>query len=429
MASLLDSDPDENPPLPTSAPIVPPRPSHTPSPSHSPDPRLSTPSIERQQTSDIPVETQSTLGSRWQHNLGGVGQRAGSYFSYPVKHTLGSAWKRISSQDAISTLGNNSRSENAGNGISRSSSPNKVSFSSLVGLNGSPGAFTPPQRAMTPPFQPPPLTPLSLTGYKDGMRPNARLLLRTVAEEIRLLMPPRLQLVNEWRLAFSLEQDGSSLSTLYTQCNDASTYGSSTTASSGRNQGGCVLVVKDSLGGVFGAYLTDPPKPSGGHYYGHGECFLWRAATLSSIPTLGDLPPPPSEDTTNATRSTTTVASKKARGLASSTISNGLLNADHIPGSGATTPRSGTSTPERIRFKAFPYSGENDYLIFCEHGFLSVGGGDGHYGLWLDSSLERGVSQSCPTFGNEPLSDESEQGTGAGKGSFEVMGVECWWVG
>lgn len=37
--------------------------------------------------------------------------------------------------------------------------------------------------------------------------------------------------------------------------------------------------------------------------------------------------------------------------------------------------RSGTSTPERIRFKAFPYSGINDYMIFCEAGYLSVGGG------------------------------------------------------
>ncbi|KAB8343157.1 hypothetical protein FH972_022747 [Carpinus fangiana] len=78
--------------------------------------------------------------------------------------------------------------------------------------------------------------------------------------------------------------------------------------------------------------------------------------------------------------------------------------------------RSGFSTPDRIRFKAFPYSGENDYLIFCEQGFLSVGGGDGHYGLWLDGSLERGVSEPCPTFGNEQLSDDG--------GKFEVMGVE-----
>jgi len=37
--------------------------------------------------------------------------------------------------------------------------------------------------------------------------------------------------------------------------------------------------------------------------------------------------------------------------------------------------RSGTTTPEGIRFKAFPYSGVNDYMIFCEQGYLSVGGG------------------------------------------------------
>ena len=85
------------------------------------------------------------------------------------------------------------------------------------------------------------------------------------------------------------------------------------------------------------------------------------------------------------------------------------------------TPTTGTSTPERIRFKAFPYSGVNDYMIFCEHGFLSVGGGDGHYGLWLDDTLERGISSTCPTFGNEPLSDEGEK--------FDILGVEIWSIG
>jgi hypothetical protein len=36
---------------------------------------------------------------------------------------------------------------------------------------------------------------------------------------------------------------------------------------------------------------------------------------------------------------------------------------------------NGTSTPDRIRFKAFPYSGVNDYMIFCQPGYLSIGGG------------------------------------------------------
>ena len=82
---------------------------------------------------------------------------------------------------------------------------------------------------------------------------------------------------------------------------------------------------------------------------------------------------------------------------------------------------SGTSTPDLIRFKAFPYSGVNDYLIFCEQAYLSVGGGDGKYGLWLDGVLEKGISSHCMTFGNEPLSEEGEK--------FEVVGVEMWCVG
>ena len=59
--------------------------------------------------------------------------------------------------------------------------------------------------------------------------------------------------------------------------------------------------------------------------------------------------------------------------------------------------------------------------MFCEQTYISVGGGDGRYGLWLDSSLERGVSAQCMTFGNEALSEEGEK--------FEVMGVEVWSVG
>ena len=110
---------------------------------------------------------------------------------------------------------------------------------------------------------------------------------------------------------------------------------------------------------VFGAYLSEAPYVSP-HFFGNGECFLWRATMLPSLPDLIDLPLPPSADTTYAQRMTTVAAPKP------STLSP--------PPSGGAS-RSGTSTPERIRFKAFPYSGVNDYMIFCEQGFLSVGGG------------------------------------------------------
>lgn len=254
--------------------------------------------------------------------------------------------------------------------------------------------YTPPRRHASP-FQPPPLTPLTLNGYKSSTPQSAKLLTRALAEEIRLLVPPRLQLVDEWNLAYSLEQNGVSLATLYDKSDDYR-----------GKRGGFVLVIRDGNGGVFGAYLSDAPHPAS-HFYGTGECFLWRAHTLPSIPTLSSLPLPPSADTTNAQRMTTLAHTK-----------NSNSSSPPISEQGS---RSGTTTPEGIRFKAFPYSGVNDYMIFCEQGYLSVGGGDGHYGLWLDDNLDKGVSNSCPTFGNEPLSDEGIK--------FEVLGVELWYIG
>lgn len=88
---------------------------------------------------------------------------------------------------------------------------------------------------------------------------------------------------------------------------------------------------------------------------------------------------------------------------------------------GNGTGGTGTSTPERIRFKAFPYTGENDFTILCRESFLSVGGGDGKYGLWLNDSLAKGVSSPCQTFGNEGLSDEGEK--------FDILGAEVWYLG
>ncbi|KKY16368.1 putative oxidation resistance protein 1 [Diplodia seriata] len=297
---------------------------------------------------------------------------ASSFFSYPVSRTVSGLLRRISTEP---------------------SSSNELP-ASMGGLkpntSGVPGVYTPPRRHASP-FQPPPLSPLNLEGWKPGTADRSKLLSRQLAEEIRLLIPPRLQLVEDWKLAYSLEQDGVSLATLYKNCEELR-----------GKRGGYVLVVRDGGGGVFGAYLTDAPHPNP-HFFGTGECFLWRAHVLPGLPSLANLPPPPSADTTNAQRMTTIAQPK-----------------NHLSPPHSNAP-SGASTPERIRFKAFPYSGVNDYMLFCEQGFLSVGGGDGHYGLWLDDNLENGISSSCPTFGNEPLSDEGEK--------FDVLGVELWFIG
>merc|ERR1712000_112237 len=245
------------------------------------------------------------------------------------------------------------------------------------GING---VFNPVARTASP-FRPPPLDPLVLHGYKDSTPDTAKLLSHAVAEEVRAMVPERLRILDDWRLVYSLEQDGASLSTLYQMCRQYA----------GRRVG-FVLVVKDQEGATFGAYLSEYPRPAPS-YFGNGECFLWRASTLNA------LPPPPSADTTNITRNTTLAP----------------------PSSPPSRPTASPTPSETIRFKAFPYSGLNDFYINCETGFLSVGSGGGHYGLWLNDSFEFGHSSRCETFGNEPLSDEGDK--------FGVLGVELWAVG
>ncbi|KAM0715871.1 hypothetical protein Q7P37_008385 [Cladosporium fusiforme] len=236
-----------------------------------------------------------------------------SYFTEPVSYTFAGVARRISADDA----------------------PTPLARALSANYNGSmDSVFNPPIRRHSP-FQPPPLTPLSLSGYKDSTPAKARLLSKAVAEEIRLLLPPRLQLADNWQLAYSLEQDGSTLSTLYSH---AARYRG--------KRAGFVLVIRDSTNGIFGAYLSDPPRPHAS-YYGSGECFLWRALRLPALPDLSSLPPPPSADTTNLQRMTTVGVAKKLHSSNgngnnhnhnSSSTSLSSLNVPSANGNGRTTP-------------------------------------------------------------------------------------------
>lgn len=302
--------------------------------------------------------------------------QAASYFSYPVSHVVSGLYRRLADPNI------------ANNNAPSTTMPWSTSSSSSE-------VFVP--RRTASPFQPPPLTPLTLDVPKATDLLQQQLLTRALAEEIRLLVPPRLQLVETWRLAYSLDRDGASLSTLYDNCEQFSHRSP---------RAGYVLVVRDSspTGAVFGAYMTDVPHPNS-QFFGTGECFLWRASVLPPPATIGmgfsgdgpqseedldraGLPPPPSADTTNAGRWSTFRSDSSSKSRTESPAHNLNMNiktnlaaasggalAPPSPSSINTPSRSGASTPERIRFKAFPYSGVNDYMMFCETGFLSLGGG------------------------------------------------------
>ena len=411
----------------------------------------SPPSSEKNEKSSLPAALAANP-----HN-----PSSAAYLAYPVKHVVSSLYRRMT--------------EPPDQPVSKLLDAPSVTHPS--------GLYTPPERNASP-FQPPPLTPLRML---HGQTPEDELLLSSsLAEEIRLLVPPRLQLVDTWRLAYSLEHDGSSLATLYEHCANISIRTQSA---------GYVVVIQDgsTSGSLFGAYLSDPPQPTA-HYYGTGECFLWRASILPSLSKisltttrngtsavrppppsedlleLAGLPPPPSADTTHAQRTTTVRAERRLSSPRSSRSNSkptspispisprghlakdlplpSLLEPDfssfNVPSQPRSAHRSGHRTSnlsppppaagptDLIRFKAFPYSGVNDFMIFCQPSFFSVGGGDGHYGLWLDDQLDEGQSERCDTFGNEGLSEEGNlegNSKGKGRGRFEVLGVEIWYVG
>ncbi|XP_037027042.1 oxidation resistance protein 1 isoform X13 [Bradysia coprophila] len=68
-------------------------------------------------------------------------------------------------------------------------------------------------------------------------------------------------------------------------------------------------------------------------------------------------------------------------------------------------------------FKVFHWTGENLYFIKGNPESLSIGAGDGKFGLWLDGDLNQGRSQKCSTYANEALAPEED---------FVIKTLECW---
>jgi len=86
---------------------------------------------------------------------------------------------------------------------------------------------------------------------------------------------------------------------------------------------------------------------------------------------------------------------------------------DHFYGTGESFLF--TTQPQ---FQVFKWSGENPHFARGTVDSLSIGAGEGKFGLWLDSEICYGRSQSCSTFRNIPLTP--------GNGDFVVKTLECW---
>ncbi|XP_040055520.1 oxidation resistance protein 1 isoform X3 [Gasterosteus aculeatus] len=69
------------------------------------------------------------------------------------------------------------------------------------------------------------------------------------------------------------------------------------------------------------------------------------------------------------------------------------------------------------RFKCFKWTGDNSFFIKGDLDSFAIGGGSGHFGLWVDENLYLGRSNPCYTFNNCCLSETND---------FRVMELEVW---
>jgi len=219
---------------------------------------------------------------------------------------------------------------------------------------------------------------LDLKGRKASTEP---VLSQNLAILLRPHLPALSRLPRSWTLVYSLDQHGISLNTLYTRCEEASSPSRAVpvhpTKADGVGLGtrGVLLIIKDDATGaagdekdegVFGAWIAD------GEGFGMGK--------------------------------------KGGKG--------------YFGGGESFLWKYAQGT-----LKVYKTTGRNNYVALCEPGYISFGGGDGHYGLYLDDTLYDGSSAPCPTFDNEPLCSPGPKKAGTDTVEFECVGLEVWGMG
>ncbi|XP_063547287.1 nuclear receptor coactivator 7 isoform X4 [Cydia strobilella] len=208
-------------------------------------------------------------------------------------------------------------------------------------------------------------------------------------EKLCSVLPARAQ-GYMWSLAFSTSQHGFSLASMYRKMQ--------------RVESPVLLVIQDTQNNVFGALTSCALHPSE-HFYGTGESLLFSFQRVDERRASTEeprSPPPPPPAPTARTPAPTAAAPAVAL----------------PPDLAVDADEKHDQTPAvKTKFKYWGWTGDNMYFIRGSNDNISIGAGDGKFGLWLDGDLYLGRTQRCTTYGNEPLTTRED---------FIVKIMECW---
>ncbi|KAI8613173.1 TLD-domain-containing protein [Chytriomyces sp. MP71] len=208
----------------------------------------------------------------------------------------------------------------------------------------------------------------------DGTRDDDALKGSTILREEHWIVlwswiPPSLR-VAELELLFATRTHGHAVSTLYART---------------RGRRPLVMVVETSVS-VFGAFLSEawPEDEAGrGVFYGTGETFLFTLSPFAKLyPWVGRVDEESLKD-------------------------SGLQG---VGSAGMQEEGDKLSHKDYLRFQA-------SMFIMANRHDLTVGGGGGSVGLWLNEDLSYGRTGTCLTFENSPLTGTQEQ-------QFDCLNVE-----
>ncbi|KAH7649744.1 Oxr1p like TLDc domain containing [Cryptosporidium bovis] len=223
-----------------------------------------------------------------------------------------------------------------------------------------------------------------VTGFKvpEGAR---KILNESMVDEITSYLPIVLAL-RRWQLSYCSKLHGISFGSFYRKVS---------------GKGPSILVVRDTDGVVFGAFISESIRNSA-NYYGTGEMFVFTYKQLSN-----NIKQTVNKDISNISEfsQTYTGTSDFFSEFAVECCTKDKQNKTNLEGEVEQNSRETQKLKSRL--SVFPWSGKNCFYIYTDNSRIAIGGG-GSYSLAIDGEFFRGWSSPCSTYDSPSLSNRED---------------------